>query len=127
MIEAPLFPGYIFVQSSFSSGDQVNVLKTVGAVQLLGNHDGPLPVPDFQIESLKIIISSNVNLSSGTNVQLRQGDPVMIIEGPLAGVRGEFIQYKGKSHVVVRVEALGQYVGTEIEKNKVEKLPDILI
>jgi transcription termination/antitermination protein NusG len=127
MIEAPIFPGYIFVQSSFSAGDQVNVLKTIGAVRLLGNQDAPLPVPDFQIESLKIIISSNVNLSTGASIKLKQGDPVMIIEGPLAGVKGEFIQYKGKSHVIIRVEALGQYAGTEIEKSKIEKLPDILI
>ena len=127
MVEAPIFPGYIFVHSSFGAKDQVNILKTIGAVRLLGTHDGPLPIPDFQIESLKILINSNVDISTGITVQLKQGDPVMIIEGPLAGVKGEFIQYKGKGRVIIRVEALGQYAGTEIEKSKVEKLPDILI
>ena len=127
MVEAPLFPGYIFVQSSFKPKDQLNVLKTVGAVRLLGNQNGPIPVPEFQIESLRILTNSNVDLISGTSVQLRKGDPVMIIEGPLAGVKGEFIHYKGESRVVIRVEVLGQYAGTEIEKSKIEKLPDILI
>ncbi|MBT3388380.1 MAG: UpxY family transcription antiterminator [Desulfobacula sp.] len=127
MVEAPLFPGYIFVQSSFKPKDQLNVLKTVGAVRLLGNQNGPIPVPEFQIESLRILTNSNVDLISGTSVQLRKGDPVMIIEGPLAGVKGEFIHYKGESRVVIRVEVLGQYAGTEIDESKVEKLPDILV
>jgi transcription termination/antitermination protein NusG len=126
IIDSPLFPGYIFVQSGISAVEQVNILKTTGAVRLLGNKSGPIPVPDFQIESLKIIISSNVDLITGASIKLKKGDPVMIIDGPLAGVKGEFIHYKGKNRVVIKVELLGQYAGTEIESSMVEKLPDLL-
>jgi len=31
MIEVPLFPGYIFVKSTFDAAFQLNILKTIGA------------------------------------------------------------------------------------------------
>lgn len=126
MVEYPLFPGYIFVQSTFHPADQLNILKTTGAVRLLGNQTGPVPVPDIQIDSLKILTSSHMDLITGSNIRLKKGDPVMIIEGPLAGIRGEFIRQKGQGRVVIKINLLGQYAGTEIEEDKIEKLPELL-
>ncbi|OGR11321.1 MAG: transcriptional antiterminator [Desulfobacterales bacterium RIFOXYA12_FULL_46_15] len=125
MVEYPLFPGYIFVQSTFHAADQLNILKTTGAVRLLGNQTSPVAVPDFQIESLKILTGSNMDLVTGLNISMKKGDPVMIIEGPLAGIRGDFIRYKGKSRVIIKIDLLGQYAGTEIEEDKIEKLPEL--
>lgn len=126
MVEYPLFPGYIFVQSTFHATDQLNILKTIGAVRLLGNQTGPVAIPDIQIESLKILTSSNMNLITGSNISMKKGDSVMIIEGPLAGIRGEFIRHKGKGRVIIKIDLLGQYAGTEIEEDKIEKLPELL-
>ncbi len=126
MIEAPLFPGYIFVQSTVFPADQLTILKTAGAVRLLGNQSGPIAVPDTQIESLKILTSSDIDLVTGASVQIKKGDPVLIIDGPLAGLRGEFIRYRGKDRVVVRIDLLGRYAGTEIDESKIEKLPALL-
>jgi len=126
MIEKPLFPGYVFVQSSVEPAYQLKILKTIGAVRLLGNKSGPLPIPRSQIESLKIMTSTSVDLITGANVRLKKGDPVTIIEGPLAGVKGEFTRHKGKGRVVIKIEALGQYAGVEVDENNIEKLPEFL-
>lgn len=127
MVESPLFPGYIFVRSTFQASDQLNILKTTGAVRLLGNQAGPVPIPDIQVESLKILTSSHMDLVTGSNISLKKGDPVMIIEGPLAGIRGEFIRQKGKGRVVIKIDLLSQYAGTEIEEDKIEKIPELLV
>lgn len=127
MVEYPLFPGYIFVRSTQQAADQLTILKTTGAVRLLGNQTGPVAVPDIQIESLKILTSSNLDLITGSNISLKTGDPVMIIEGPLAGFKGEFIRHKGKGRVIIKVDLLNQYAGTEIEEDKIEKLPGLLV
>jgi len=111
MIEIPLFKGYIFV-------------KTTGAVRLLGNQSEPVPIPTAQIESLKILTSASMDLITGVNIRLKTGDPVMILQGPMAGIKGEFIQYKGQSRVVIKIDALGQYAGVDVEEENVEKLPD---
>ena len=50
----------------------------------------------------------------------------MILEGPMAGIKGEFSRYKGKGRVVIKIEVLGQYAGVEVEEDNVEKVPDFL-
>ncbi|WDP88992.1 MAG: UpxY family transcription antiterminator [Desulfobacter sp.] len=126
MIDWPLFPGYVFVRSTIVPADQLQILKTVGAVRLLGNVKGPIAVPDMQIASLKLLTSASQDLITGTTVQLKKGDPVMILEGPMAGLRGEFHQHKGQSRVIVKVDLLGQYAGVEVDSDNVEKIPDLL-
>lgn len=126
MLEVPLFPGYIFIKSSIEPEAQLNILKTLGAVRLLGNKTKPLQVPESQIESLRILTSANTNLVTGTTIRIKKGTPVVILKGPLAGIKGEFSRYKGKGRVIVKVEALGQYAGVEVGEENVEKLPDLL-
>ncbi|MCK5164569.1 MAG: UpxY family transcription antiterminator [Desulfobacula sp.] len=126
MIKIPLFPGYIFVKSTVDPSDQLNILKTIGAVRLLGNQSGPVPVPQSQVESLKILTNANMDLITGINIRIKKGEPVMILEGPMAGIKGEFSRYKGKGRVVIKIEVLGQYAGVEVEEDNVEKVPDFL-
>ncbi len=126
MIEVPLFAGYVFVKSGYEPQAQLDILKTIGAVRLLGNKAGPVPIPETQIESLKILTSTTMDLITGTNIKLKKGDLVMILEGPLAGLKGEFSRYKGKGRVVIKIDALGQYAGVEVEKENVEKVSDLL-
>ena len=126
MIELPLFPGYIFVKSTLASADQLQILKTTGAVRLLGNTQGPVPVPESQIASLKLLTSAGQDLITGTIVQLEKGDPVMILEGPMAGLKGEFYRYKGQGRVIVKIDLLGQYAGLEVDSDNVEKIPNLL-
>jgi transcription antitermination factor NusG len=126
MIERPLFPGYLFVKSKFEPAFQLNILKTIGAVRLLGNQSGPLSIPSSQVESLKIMTSANMDLITGTTIRIKKGDPVIILEGPMAGAKGEFITYRGKGRVVIKINVLGQYAGVNISEDNVEKLPELL-
>jgi len=126
MIETPLFPGYIFVKSNTAPAAQLQILKTVGAVRLLGNAKGPIPVPQTQIESLKLLTSATQDLITGTTIQLEKGDPVMILEGAMAGLKGEFYRHKGQGRVIVKIDLLGQYAGVEVDSDNVEKIPDLL-
>ncbi len=123
IIEVPLFPGYLFVKSTMDPGCQLAVLKTLGAVRFLGNHQGPTPVPDPQIHSLQLLTAADSNLVTGACSQLTQGDPVMVIEGPMAGATGEFVQHRGKGRIVIKISLLGQYAGVEIDESQVEKIP----
>jgi transcriptional antiterminator NusG len=124
MIQVPLFPGYVFVKTDLNPYEHIEIVKTLGAVRIIGNKDGPLPVPQESIESLKIIVASNSSVTTGT--RLRKGDIVMVINGPFAGVRGTFIRYKGKERVVVYIEALGQFASVEVREDDVEIIPEIL-
>ena len=120
MIHVPLFPGYIFVKSDLN----LDILKTTGAVRLIGTKDGPVPVPEDTIASLRIMVSVEQPIATGS--RLRKGDRVIVVSGPFAGISGTFVRYRGKGRVVVNIEALGQHAGVDVDEGEVERLPDIL-
>jgi transcription antitermination factor NusG len=124
MIRVPLFPGYLFVKSDLNPNEHLEILKTVGAVRLIGNKDGPIPVPSDTIKSLEIMVGGNNPVITGT--RFKKGERVIVVYGPLAGVIGTFARYKGKGRVIVNIEALGQFAGVDVSEEDIEKLPEIL-
>lgn len=124
MIRVPLFPGYVFVKTDLHPNSHLEVVKTAGAVRLIGNNQGPVAVPDQTIDSLQIMVNSNQPVATGH--QLKTGDQVMVVLGPFAGVVGTFARYGSKGRVVVNIEALGQYAGVEVGEDDIEVIPKIL-
>jgi len=124
MIRVPVFPGYLFVRSDMSAHEHLNIVKTVGAVRLIGTKDGPVSVPDETIASLKIMVNSDGPIVTGN--RLTKGDKVMVVHGPFAGVIGTFSNYRGKGRIVINVEALGQTAGVDVNEDDIELLPKIL-
>ncbi len=124
MIRAPLFPGYIFVKTDLHPVAHLEIVKTVGAVRLIGSKQGPLSVPDETITSLKIMVATDSPIATG--VRLKKGDRVMVVHGPFTGVVGTFVRQRGQGRVIVNVEALGQYASVEVDEQDLELLPKIL-
>jgi len=122
-IRVSLFPGYLFIKSDLNVHERLEIVKTVGVVRIIGNKDGPLPVPDEAIDSLQIMVAGDNPVETGT--RFRKGDRVMVVEGPFAGVVGTFVRYRGFMRVVVAIEALGQYAAVNVSEEDVEKLPEI--
>ena len=124
MIRVPLFPGYVFVKTDLHPQHHLEVVKTAGAVRLIGSRKGPVPVPDETVDSLKIMVSTDLPVTTGN--QLKKGDRVMVVSGPFAGVIGTFVRYGAQGRIIVNVEALGQYAGVEVSEDDIEVLPKIL-
>lgn len=124
MIRVPLFPGYLFVKSDLNPYEHLEIVKTVGAVRLIGNKDGPIPVPSDTIKSLKIMVKGSNTVITGT--RYKKGDRVVVVYGPFTGVIGTFVRYSGKGRVMVNIEALGQFAGADVSEEDIEILPEIL-
>lgn len=125
MIRVPLFPGYLFVKTDLNPYEHLEIVKTAGAVRLIGTHESPVPVPEPTIESLKIMVAGNNEISTGCRLQ--KGDRVIVVSGPFTGVTGTFVRYSGKGRVVVNIEALGQYAGVDVNEEDVEILSDLFL
>ncbi len=121
-IRVPLFPGYIFIRSDLNPHERIEIVKTTGVVRLVGNKDGPIPVPDEAIDSLRIMVDVDSPVETGT--RFKKGNRVMVVEGPFVGVIGTFVRYRGLGRLVVAIEALGQYAAVNVLEEYVEKLPD---
>ena len=59
MIRVPLFPGYLFVKTDLSPNEHIEILRTAGAVRLIGSKDRPVPVPVDTVESLQIMVQTD--------------------------------------------------------------------
>jgi len=117
----PLFPGYVFFRIPWDLKIYWEVLKTDGVVKTLTMGGTPAPVPEVEIRSVKIAVESLLPLFPHPFV--REGDRVVIEEGPLKGAQGIFISREGKSgRFVVGVELLNRAVAVEIEPEFIRKL-----
>lgn len=124
MIQVPLFPGYVFVKTDLHPDEHLGILKTAGVVRMIGSHSGPVSVPDKTIDSLRIMVNAEEDILTGT--RFRQGDKIMVVAGPFAGVMGQFVQYRGLGRVIVDIDALGQFAAVNVGEDDVEPLPGIL-
>jgi len=123
MLRVPLFPGYVFVRTDLDPADQLDIVKTAGIVKFVGNRSGPLPVPDEAIESLRLMIATDLDITTGT--RLKKGDRVVVVHGPFTGITGTFSRYRGRNRIVVNIDALGQFAAVEVDEDDCELLPAI--
>jgi transcription antitermination factor NusG len=121
LLDVPLFPGYVFVRSDLHPHHHLDILKTAGVVRMIGNKDGPIPVPPEAVDSLRIMVQSGAPIATGT--RFRRGDLVMVVNGPFTGVTGHFVRYRNADRVLVRIEALGQFAAVEVDAADVERVP----
>lgn len=110
-IRRPLFPGYLFARLPW--GDCAMALRTRGVVQILG------PVPDTQIETLKIACQASAKLNRET---YRTGEMVRILSGPFEGCIGIVDRFK-PNRLTLRIDLLKRAVSVEIDpKTRVERV-----
>ena len=107
----PLFPGYCFAR--FPPPLRVAVLSTKGVVQILGNHDGPVPVPDAEIEAVRRLVTCT--LPYDPHPYLREGMQVEVIRGPMAGVRGILLRKGTRARLVIGVTLIHQAASVELD------------
>ena len=111
----PLFPGYCFAR--FSLRERLAVLTAVGVVQILGNHDGPLPVPEAEIEGVRRLVTSTLPMDP--HPYLQAGDWVEVVHGPLVGLQGVLLRKGSRARLVISVRLIKQAVSVELDADAV--------
>ena len=83
----PLFPSYLFVKTNFHDPlSWRKVCFTRGTSKILGDGDGPLPISDFIVETLRE--SSANGLLTEQNLLFKVGDTVRVKKGILKDLIG---------------------------------------
>ena len=119
MVTFPLFPGYLFVYIKPYTEECVRVLKTRGAVNLLSLEPGrPTPVPDEEIDSLRILIESGQEFDVFPHI--KEGTRVRVKKGPLNGAIGTLRNKEERHLFVVNIDILGRSVGVKIYAEDIE-------
>ena len=117
-ITEPLFPGYVFCR--MSRGERRRRLQVAGVIDAVGFGGRPEPIDDEEIESLRTLTRSGVDLAEVT--RLTPGERVRVVDGPLAGASGILEKIRNRRRLIVRVSILQRAVGAEVDAGCVERV-----
>lgn len=117
-VDVPVFPGYLFTRITDNPSTRLQILRTAGAVRILGCGAEIEPVPDIEIESIRKLLESRAPFYA--HPFLREGAWVRVRRGVLEGVEGRLIRMKAGARLVLSVEMLSKAVATEIDSCDVE-------
>ena len=112
----PLFAGYVF--SRFDVRCRLPILVTPNVRAVVGNGKIPAAIPGGDLDAIRVA------LQNGFPVEpydcLKEGDVVRVTKGPLTGVEGSFLQYRGSCRLILSVPLIQRSVAVEIDRLCVE-------
>jgi transcription antitermination factor NusG len=117
VLSKPIFKGYMFFRALLDSEKHLEILKTTGVVEILKNRKGPTPVPDEQVENVRILEKHVGECFYGTDLVV--GDAVIVREGQLSGLRG-VIDRMNRNKLYIHVDAIPGSVMIEVEPHQVQ-------
>jgi transcription antitermination factor NusG len=113
----PLFPSYVFVNIALK--DKLRVLCIPGIVSIVSFKGMPAAVPEAQIDSLSRATALG---RVSPCVYLQSGRRVRVTAGPLLGLEGIVVDFKGSVQVVVSFEWMSRSVAVSLDVTEVESL-----
>lgn len=110
----PLFPGYVFARFSLSTLPEI--VRTPNLIEVVRVNGSPTPIRETEIESIRALVHGARGISEEPQAHdyLVTGQEVQVIQGPFEGLRGILTEVRGKTRIVVRLEAIRQAVSVEM-------------
>jgi transcriptional antiterminator NusG len=119
-VEVPLFSCYLFVHLVATNEARVKVLSTDGVVRFIGQHGEGTPIPDEQLDSVRILLAQEVACTSYPF--LKVGQRVRLRGGALDGVEGLFQSCVGGDTLIVSIDAIQRSIAVRIKGYDIEVL-----
>ena len=123
VLTRPIFKGYMFIRALLNPKYHLEILKTPGVVEILKSPSGPTPVPDEQIENVRLLEKHVGACFYSTDFEV--GDVVFVREGPLTGLRG-VIDRLDRNKLHIHVDAIPSSVMIDVEPHQVQLERDSL-
>jgi transcription antitermination factor NusG len=118
VVEAPLFPGYVFCR--FDVHNRLPVLITPGVISVVGRGKTPIAVDDKEILSIQAAIGSGIHMEPWPYLEI--GERVRVKDDVLDGMEGILTNFKGSDRVVISVTLLRRSVALEIDRSRISPL-----
>jgi transcription antitermination factor NusG len=115
VVEMPLISSYIFTY--IEENDMWDIVRKSGCIKFIWFNGKPCPIPDNQIESIKLLLAKDIDIEFDNQIQLTKGNKVRIVEGAFAGLVGIIKHKEGKSNFAVRIDALAIDLTITLDKS----------
>lgn len=120
-LEAPLFPGYVFVQPRPDQVEKVRCVRGSCGFVVLGSKPAVMPLKD--LEAVRILAESGADLT--VNPALTPGQRVEVVAGPFTGVQGELIRVKSQVRLVINAVLVSSSVSVEVDWGEIAILNEV--
>ena len=120
-VQEPLFKSYVFVRSN--NKQYIPILNVYGVVRFVCFEREAVVVPENQIVAIRKFVSDYENgeeFKMQNDEELKVGQKVRIINGPMKGLTGRLDTIRNKRHLIVYIDVVGQYIPVHIPRAKVE-------
>jgi transcription antitermination factor NusG len=117
-LQLPLFPGYVFVHMALRN--RLQVLQVPGLARLVGFGSTPAPLPQHDIDALRAGLMTGVRAEP--HPHLNVGRRVRVKEGPLAGLEGILLRWKGNWRVVLSIDLIQRAVAVDVDASALQAL-----
>ncbi len=121
-VEMPVISGYCFV--NIESAEYEKVLRTEHVAGYVRFDGKPARIPSRQIEFLRKMLNQSDFEVEVSRENFQSGKEVEIIHGPLIGIRGELLSYRGKDRFILRIQEMNTIYSVEITADKITSLPE---
>lgn len=118
-IECPLFPGYIFCR--LNPLNRLPILTTPGVVLIAGVGRTPVPIDEPEIAAIRAAVNSGLPSQPWPLLQI--GQRVRIEYGPLCGLEGILLDFRGHHRLVLSVTLLQRSIAVQVEDAWVTPIP----
>jgi len=119
VVAEPLFPRYLFVQLDPDWQSIAPIRSTLGVTSLVRFGGELAVVPEPVIATLLAKTDSVNGVVSLKPPCFTPGDEVMLLDGPLAGIRGIFQAASGEERVSIMLDLLGREVKVTVSRSSV--------
>ena len=111
----PLFPGYVFARFALSS--LADIVRTPSLIEVVRVGGSPSPVREVEIDSIRTLVEGAQRIGDEPEAHeyLTRGQDVRVVRGPFEGLRGILTEVRGKTRIVVRLDAIRQAVSVEMD------------
>ena len=117
-VSVPLFSSYVFVKIDMSEYHEV--LNTPGVARFVWFEGRAVPIPVKQIITIQLLLEGDIDLESVDEMFLK-GDNLMIDYGPMKGISGELVNYRGKKKILIRINEIGKNLIIEVPLSYIKK------
>ena len=124
-VEEPLFKSYVFVYSN--EREYIPILNVYGVIKFVTFERKAVIVPENQILAIKKFVDDfekGEEYKMMNNEELKVGQKVRIINGPMKGLTGRLETIRNKRHLIVYIDVVGQCIPVHIPRAKVEPCAD---
>ncbi len=112
-----LFPRYLFIRIDPRRRSTAPVRSTRGVVGLVRFGGQPAVVPDAVMNALRQREDAASGLHEDKRPLFSAGEPIKLVDGPLAGMEGVFTQQDGDKRVIVLLELLGKANKVKVDRD----------